>query len=77
MTVVPSGQLQYLTIFPDIAPPPLVSTLNSLDGRVVANMAILGVPESGSLGILTVSEQSKGTDVIIDVLGQFSRYPPD
>jgi hypothetical protein len=42
-------------------------------------MAILGLPDGNlgtSMSILTVSESGKGTDVIVDVIGQFSKYPP-
>ena len=40
-TVVPDGALGYLTLWPDIPPPPpIASTLNALDGVITNNMAI-------------------------------------
>ena len=45
VTVVPQGPLGYLTIWPDGQFQPLVSTMNSLDGRIKANAAI--VPAGG------------------------------
>ncbi len=41
VTVVPAGPLSYLTLWPSGSVQPFVSTLNSFDGRVVANAAIL------------------------------------
>ncbi|HUI84292.1 MAG TPA: VCBS repeat-containing protein, partial [Candidatus Binatia bacterium] len=40
-TVVPSGSLGYLTLWPDGEGQPVASTLNALDGFVTSNMAIL------------------------------------
>jgi hypothetical protein len=40
-TVVPQGPLGYLTLWPDGGPQPTVSTLNSFDGAVTSNMAIV------------------------------------
>ena len=40
-TVVPAGALGYLTLWPDGADQPLVSTLNALDGSITTNMAIV------------------------------------
>ena len=41
VTVVPAGPLGYLTVWPAGQSQPTVSTLNSLDGRVKANAAIV------------------------------------
>jgi hypothetical protein len=41
VAVVPSGPLGYLTLWPTGQPQPLVATLNSLDGRVKSNAAIV------------------------------------
>ena len=41
VTVVPASILGFLTIWPTGEPQPLVSTLNSLDGRIKANAAIV------------------------------------
>jgi hypothetical protein len=40
-TVVPSGALSYLTLWPDGQSQPLVSTLNALDAAITSNMAIV------------------------------------
>ena len=40
-TVVPSGTLGYLSLWPQGLSQPLVSTLNALDGAVTSNMAIV------------------------------------
>ena len=40
-SVVPYGALGYLTLWPDGATQPLVSTLNALDGSISSNMAIV------------------------------------
>ena len=49
VTVVPSGSLGYLTIWPTGESQPVVSTLNSPDGRMKANAAIVpaGAARSG------------------------------
>ena len=41
VSVVPNGYLGYLTVWPAGQTQPLVSTLNSLDGRIKANAAIV------------------------------------
>jgi hypothetical protein len=66
-TVVPSGQLNYLTLWPDGQPQPFVSTLNALDGRITSNMAI--VPTfNGSIDAYATSS----TDLILDISGYFA-----
>jgi hypothetical protein len=59
--------LGYLSIWPAGQPKPWVSTLNSLDGRIKANAAI--VP-AGAGGAVSVYAQH-ATDVILDVNGYF------
>jgi hypothetical protein len=66
VTVVPSGVIGYLEIWPTGQPQPVASLLNS-DGRVKANAAI--VP-AGSNGAVTVYS-SDATHVIIDINGYF------
>ncbi len=69
MTVVPPGALTYLTTWPGApAPLPIVSTLNSFDGRVIANAAIVPASGTGGIGVYV----SNTTDVIIDVNGYFA-----
>ena len=40
-TVVPVGELGYLTLWPDTEQQPTVSTLNAPDGAITSNMAIV------------------------------------
>ena len=61
--------LAYLTIWPAGQSQPLVSTLNSLDGSIVANAAI--VP-AGALGGAVSVFVTDDTDVIIDINGYFA-----
>jgi hypothetical protein len=67
VTVVPHGTLGYISIWPSGQPQPLVSTLNSLDGRVKANAAIVPAGTSGSISLYSTD----ATDVILDVNGYF------
>ncbi len=67
VTVVPRGALGYLTIWPTGESQPLVSTLNSLDGRVKANAAIVPAGSDGAVSIYA----SSTTDVILDIDGYF------
>jgi hypothetical protein len=69
VTVVPAVALSYLTLYPTGQSQPLVSTLNSYQGLIVANAAI--VP-AGTNGGLTVYVTDK-TDVILDINGYFAQ----
>lgn len=66
-TVVPHGSLGYLTVWPTGLSQPVVSTLNSPDGRVKANAAIVPAGSGGSIS----AYPSNTTDLIIDVNGYF------
>jgi probable HAF family extracellular repeat protein len=68
VTVVPDTVLSYLTIWGEGAPQPFVSTLNSFDGQVVANAAIVPAGASGGVSIYVTHR----THVIIDVNGYFA-----
>ena len=68
VTVVPPGSLTYLSIWPTGEPQPVVSTLNSLDGRIVANAAIVPAGTNGAISVYV----SNTTDVIIDINGYFA-----
>jgi hypothetical protein len=68
VTVVPPGPLTYLSIWPMGQAQPVVSTLNSLDGRIVANAAIVPAGTGGAISIFA----SNTTDVIIDINGYFA-----
>jgi YVTN family beta-propeller protein len=66
-TVVPTGALGYLTLWPDGSPKPLVSTLNALDGSITNNMAIVpstnGKVDAFAAGI---------TQLILDISSYFA-----
>jgi hypothetical protein len=66
-TVVPSAQLSYLTLWPTGAGQPVVSTLNSYDGAVTANMALTPA-QGGSVS----SYVTDVTHLILDVTGYFA-----
>jgi hypothetical protein len=68
ITVVPRGTLGYLSIWPGGRSQPVVSTLNSLDGRVKANAAIVPAGSDGSVNVFATD----ATDVILDVNGVFA-----
>ncbi len=68
VTVVPMGRLSYLTIWPTGEGQPTVSTMNSPDGRVKANAAI--VPAGNSGGSISVFV-SNTTNVLLDIDGYF------
>jgi YVTN family beta-propeller protein len=65
-TVVPQGMLGYLTLWPDGAPQPLVSTLNAIDGAITSNMAV--VPTSnGSIDVYAPNP----TQLVLDSFSYF------
>jgi uncharacterized repeat protein (TIGR03803 family) len=67
VTVVPHGALGYLTIWPEGEIQPLVSTMNSPDGRIKANAAI--VPSGNNAVSVYVTDT---TDLILDIDGYFT-----
>ncbi len=66
-TVVPVDTLTYLTVFPTGQPQPVASTLNSFDGRVKANAAIVPAGTNGAVSVFA----SDDTQLIIDINGYF------
>jgi uncharacterized repeat protein (TIGR03803 family) len=69
VTLVPThGPVGYLTIWPAGQAQPVVSTMNSLDGRVKANAAIVTGGTNGAVSIYV----SNTTDVVLDINGYFS-----
>ncbi len=68
VTVVPKGALPYLTLWPTGQTQPLVSTLNSFQGTVVANAAIVPAGTGGAVSVFAYSP----TDVILDINGYFA-----
>jgi hypothetical protein len=67
-TVVPDGLLSYLTAWPTGSAQPFVSTLNSFDGSVVANAAIVPAGTDGAISVYVTDR----THVIIDINGYFA-----
>jgi hypothetical protein len=66
-TVVPTGTLGYLTLWPDGDSRPTVSTLNALDGSVSSNMAI--VPSTNG----KVDAYASGiTQLVLDISAYFA-----
>lgn len=73
-TVVPNGSLNYLTLWPASTGRPLVSTLNSFDGRIVANAAIVPLVFGGAIGaFVSLSPENGTTDLIMDINGYFAQ----
>jgi hypothetical protein len=70
VTVVPPAPLGYLTVWPDGQPRPVVSTLNALQGQIVANAAIVPAGTQGYIDVYA----SSNTDLIIDINGYYA--PP-
>jgi YVTN family beta-propeller protein len=68
VSVVPDGPLGYLTVWPAGQLQPLVSTLNSLDGRIKANAAIVPAGANGQISVYA----NNTTNVIVDVNGYFA-----
>ena len=68
VSVVPNGYLGYLTVWPAGQTRPLVSTLNSLDGRIKANAAIVPAGSNGQVSVYATDT----TNVILDVNGYFA-----
>ncbi len=66
-TVVPSGSLSYLTLWPDGQGQPVVSTLNALDGSIMSNMAV--VPSSNG----KIDAYAAGlTQLVLDISSYFA-----
>ncbi|MGO9562003.1 MAG: choice-of-anchor tandem repeat GloVer-containing protein [Candidatus Korobacteraceae bacterium] len=72
VTVVPQGPLGYLTVWPAGESQPLVSTMNSTDGRVKANAAIVPAGASAAVSVYA----SSTTNLILDIDGYFESPGP-
>jgi hypothetical protein len=70
VTVVPSGSLGYISVWPTGQAQPTVSLLNSVDGRVKANAAIIPAGTSGAISVFANAKAP--THVIIDIDGYFA-----
>ena len=67
-TVVPSGSLGYLTLWPDGEDQPVVSTLNAADGSLTNNMAIVPAGTAGE-----VDAFANGlTQLLLDISSYFA-----
>jgi hypothetical protein len=66
-TVVPPGPLGFLTLWPQGATQPLVSTLNAIDGSITSNMAIVPTT-NGSVSAFG----SNPAHLILDISGYFA-----
>ena len=66
-TVVPSGPLGWLTLWPDGQNEPIVSTLNAYDGAVTSNMAIVPTT-NGSIDAFAANP----TYLILDISSYFA-----
>ena len=67
VTAVPHQDIDYLTIWPTGQTQPLVSTMNSPDGRIKANAAIIPSGTNGAVSVFSTDT----TDVILDINGYF------
>jgi hypothetical protein len=68
VTVVPDGPLAYLTLWPTGSAQPLVSTLNSFQGRILANAAIVPAGTNGTVSVFVTNT----THVVLDINGYFA-----
>lgn len=69
VTVVPNGPLNFLTVWPTGLTRPNISLMNSNDGRVKANAAIVAAGTSGSISVFASTRTD--TDVLLDIDGYF------
>jgi hypothetical protein len=67
VTVVPHGALGYLTVWPTGQTQPVTSTLNSTDGRIKANAAIIPAGTGGAVSVYATNV----TDLVLDIDGYF------
>ncbi len=67
VTVVPQGELGYVTVWPTGQNRPLASTLNSVDGEIVANAAIVPAGTTGAISLYATNN----TDLVLDMNGYF------
>ena len=68
VTVVPRGLLDYLTLWPTGQSQPVVSTMNSYDGRIKAVAAIIPAGTGGAVDAYATNT----TDLVLDINGYFA-----
>lgn len=71
VTAVPKDALGFLSIYPSGQTQPNTSTLNSWQGEVVANSAIVKAGTNGEVTVFASDE----TDVVLDLDGYFIPTP--
>jgi uncharacterized repeat protein (TIGR03803 family) len=67
VSVVPQGPLGYLTIWPTNENRPVVATLNSLDGRIKADAAIVPAGTNGAVSVYVTNT----SNIVLDINGYF------
>lgn len=70
-TVLPSGALGYLTLWPEGSSQPGVSTLNAGDGAVTSNMALVPAG-TGNESINAYASGSNPTNLLLDIASYFA-----
>ncbi|MBS1828438.1 MAG: BACON domain-containing protein [Acidobacteria bacterium] len=68
ITVAPPGALPFLTAWPAGSSQPNVSSINSPNGRILANSVILPAGPGGAINLYAF----EATDVIVDINGYFA-----
>ena len=64
VAVVPQGALGYLTLWPAGQGRPVVATLNSLDGRIKANAAIVPAGDAGAVSVYVTNTTNVGSALL-------------
>ena len=67
VSVVPEGPLGFLTIWPTGEVRPIVATLNSLDGRIKADAAIVPAGTNGAVSVYVTNT----SNIVLDINGYF------
>jgi hypothetical protein len=68
ITVVPPGPLGFVTAYPTGQPLPLAATVNSPQGFIVGNAAIVPAALNGSIDIFA----SNATNIVLDINGYYA-----
>ena len=69
VAAIPGGSLGFLTLWPAGQAQPVTSTLNSLDGRIKSNAAIVPGGAGGAISVFA----SNPTHLVVDINGYFVR----
>jgi hypothetical protein len=68
ITVVPPGPLGFITAYPTGQPVPLAATVNSPQGFIVGNAAIVPAGTNGAIDVYA----SDPTDIVVDINGYYA-----